>query len=84
MVTRTITLLERISRILPALNWEVHVLQAGIHKYVLRRPWSGVPIGAVSLAGIWTLYWFAVPVILALQAVAWVLRPLEVRLRRSA
>jgi hypothetical protein len=54
------------SRVLPMIHWEVHVLQSGLDRYATAHPWFGLPLVALLLALIWTLYWILLLPVLAL------------------
>jgi hypothetical protein len=73
----------RILRLLPILNWEMHVLQSGITRLSLRRRWIGLPLAALAMGALWLLYWIAVPTLLILFALARILRPVERLLESS-
>jgi hypothetical protein len=75
---------QRVARLLPAVHWELHIVQAGLAQFAARRPWIGVPAVALVLAVLWGTYWVTLPLILALCLVTRALHPLERRLRRSA
>ncbi len=75
---------QRAARLLPAVHWELHILQAGLSQFATRRPWLGVPAVLVTLAVVWGTYWLALPVVLALCLVTRLLHPIERRLRRGA
>lgn len=77
------TLLSKTSRAVAGLNWEMHVLQSGLHNFSLKHPWVGLPGSLLLLAILWSLYWIALPLLLALGIVAFIIRPIEVRLRRT-
>jgi hypothetical protein len=84
MSTRpTSTLFARTSRAISGLNWEMHVLQSGLHTFALKHPWLGLPSSLLLLAVVWSLYWIALPALLTLGMVAFVIRPIELRLRRT-
>jgi hypothetical protein len=77
------TLWQRCARLLPAVHWELHILQAGLAQFAARRPWVGVPAVAFTLALLWGAYWVMLPVVLLLCLVTRVLHPVERRLRRE-
>jgi len=78
------TLWNRTARVLPAINWELHVLQSGLDRIAIRRPWVGVPAVGALLVLMWGLYWALLPIILVACLVTRVLHPLESWLRRRS
>lgn len=71
------TMFDRAMRLLPAMNWEMHVLHSGVGRMATRRPWLGVPLATAAILVLWLLYWAAVPLVLITMFVAWIVRPLE-------
>lgn len=74
---------QRASRLLPAVHWELHILQSGLTRFATERPWIGVPAVTIVLALLWGAYWVLLPAALALCLVTRLLHPLELRLRRE-
>jgi hypothetical protein len=72
------------SRLLPAVHWELHILQSGLARFAAERPWVGVPAVTLLLGVVWSAYWLLLPFVLVLCGVTRLLHPLELRLRRGA
>ena len=75
---------ERVSRVLPTIHWEVHVLQSGLDRYATTHPWFGVPLVALSLAVIWTLYWILLVPVLVLCVLSRALHSVQMWWRRKS
>jgi hypothetical protein len=75
------TLWRRAARLLPMINWELHVLQAGLDGFASARPWVGVPLVGVALLVIWAAYWLTLPLVLAICLVTRLLHPIESHFR---
>jgi hypothetical protein len=73
---------ERMSRVVPTINWEVHVLQSGMDRFATQHPWYGLPLVVLALALIWGLYWLSLPVLLVLCLLARVLHSIQLWFRR--
>lgn len=76
------TLWQRMSRLVPAMHWELHILQVGLTKFAVERPWIGVPLVLVLLGLLWGVYWMLILVVIAVCLLTRLVHPLELRLRR--